>query len=80
MLLVAVGSSSGGDFGPGYRIGATRPNFSPVTAAKASRVPLDDGLVWAALHQDAIVAQLPARNGPLADDPAAALLRRGRAP
>src|SRR5690242_607951 len=40
-------------------------------------VPLEDGLVWAALHQDAIVVQLPDRSGPLAGQPAAALLRRG---
>ena len=42
-------------------------------------VPLEDGLVWAALHQDAIVVQLPDRTGPLAGQPAAALLRRGPA-
>jgi hypothetical protein len=41
-------------------------------------VPLEDGLVWAALHQDAIVVVLPDRNGPLAGEPAAALLRRGQ--
>lgn len=40
---------------------------------------LEDGLVWAALHQDAIVAQLPGRPGSLAGQPAAALLRRGAA-
>jgi hypothetical protein len=38
-----------------------------------------DELVWAALHQDAIVAQLPVRPGPLAGETAAALLRRGAA-
>jgi hypothetical protein len=38
-----------------------------------------DELVWAALHQDAIVAQLPDRPGPLAGETAAALLRRGAA-
>ena len=41
-------------------------------------VTLEDGLVWAALHQDAIVVQLPDRSGPLAAA-AAALLRRGAA-
>jgi hypothetical protein len=40
-------------------------------------VPLEDGLVWAALHQDAIIVQLPDRTGPLAGEPVAALLRRG---
>lgn len=38
-----------------------------------------EGLVWTALHQDAIVAQLPDHPGPLADLGAAALLRRGAA-
>jgi Bacterial archaeo-eukaryotic release factor family 2 len=38
-----------------------------------------DEMVWDALHQDAIVAQLPARPGPLAGELAAALLRRGAA-
>jgi hypothetical protein len=38
-----------------------------------------DELVWAALHQDAVVAQLPDRPGPLAGETAAALLRRGAA-
>jgi hypothetical protein len=47
--------------------------------AARTEVPLADGLVWAALHQDAIVVQLPDRAGPLAGQPAAALLRRGPA-
>ena len=38
-------------------------------------VPLEDGLVWAALHQDAIVVQLPDRTGPLAGEPVALLPR-----
>jgi hypothetical protein len=42
-------------------------------------VRLDDGLVWAAVHQDAIVVVWPDRTGPLAGEPAAALLRRGTA-
>ena len=42
-------------------------------------MPLADGLVWAALNQDAIIVQLPDRAGPLAGEPAAALLRRGSA-
>ena len=42
-------------------------------------VPLEDGLVWAALHQDAIVVQGPDRSGPLGGKAAAALLRRGSA-
>jgi len=47
--------------------------------AARTPVPLADGLAWAALHQDAIVVQLPDRAGPLAGQPAAALLRRGPA-
>jgi hypothetical protein len=35
-------------------------------------VPLDDGLVWAAVYQDAIVVQPPERTGPLAGESAAA--------
>jgi hypothetical protein len=42
-----------------------------------TEVPLEDGLVWAALHQDAIVVRLPDGSGPLAGQPVAALLRRG---
>ena len=38
-----------------------------------------DELVWDALHQDAIIAQLPDSPGPLAGEQAAALLRRGAA-
>lgn len=34
-------------------------------------------LIWAALRQDAFVIELPDRSGPLAGQPAAALLRRG---
>ena len=42
----------------------------PMTAA-STEVPLADGLAWAALHQDAIVVQLPDRAGPLCQrDPA----------
>lgn len=36
-------------------------------------------LAWWALHQDAMVIQLPDRTGPLAGEPAAALLRGGSA-
>jgi hypothetical protein len=48
-------------------------------SAASTEVPLADGLAWAALHQDAIVVQLPDRAGPLAGHPVAALLRRGPA-
>ena len=48
-------------------------------ADAGTEVPLDDGLVWAAVHQDAIIVQLPDRDGALAGEAAAALLRRGTA-
>jgi hypothetical protein len=44
---------------------------------EGTEVPLEDGLVWAALQQDAIIVQLPDRTGPLAGEPVTALLRRG---
>jgi hypothetical protein len=52
---------------------------TPVERSYEWDVASADGLVWAALHQDAIVVQLPDRAGPLAGEPAAALLRRGPA-
>jgi hypothetical protein len=64
--------------GSGYQIGS-RPTEFLVDSGTGTEVPLEDGLVWAALHQDAIVVQLPDRTGPLAGEPAAALLRRGSA-
>ena len=79
VLLVAAGISSGRDARPGYRIGSHPTELLASESGEGTPVPLDAGLVWAALHQDAIVAQLPARTGPLAGDPAAALLRRGPA-
>jgi hypothetical protein len=79
VLLVAADISSDGDVGPGYRIGSHPAELLADDSGEGTPVPLDDGLAWAALHQDAIVVQLPDRTGPLAGDPAAALLRRGRA-
>jgi hypothetical protein len=63
-----------------YGIGS-RPTELLAAGDPAARteVPLTDGLAWAALHQDAIVVQLPDRAGPLAGQPVAALLRRGPA-
>ena len=65
--------------GASYRIGGRPTQFLIGDSDPGTEVPLDDGLVWAALHQDSIVVQLPDRTGPLAGQPAAALLRRGRA-
>jgi len=79
VLLVAAGISSGRDAGPGYRIGSHPTELLASDSGEGTPVPLDDGLVWAALHQDAIVVHIPAHTGLLAGDSAAALLRRGRA-
>ncbi len=77
VLLVAADLS--GDTGSSYRIGSRPTEFLAGDSDPGVVVPLEDGLVWAALHQDAIVVQLPDRTGPLAGEPAAALLRRGSA-
>jgi Bacterial archaeo-eukaryotic release factor family 2 len=63
----------------GYRIGSRPTEMLIGEGGAGTQVPLEDGLVWAALQQDAIVIQLPDRTGPLAGEPAAALLRRGPA-
>ena len=79
VLLVAAdfaADTSGARCGIGSR--PTELLAADDPAARA-QVPLADGLAWAALHQDAIVVQLPDRAGPLAGEPAAALLRRGHA-
>ncbi|MGH3201635.1 MAG: hypothetical protein ACRDP5_06230 [Streptosporangiaceae bacterium] len=78
VLLVAADVARDAGAGSSYRIGS-RPTEFLVDDDIGVEVPLEDGLVWAALHQDAIVVQLPDRTGPLAGEPAAALLRRGSA-
>jgi len=78
VLLVAADIWRDGDRAS-YRIGRRPTEFFAGDSDTGAEVPLEDGLVWAALHQDAIVVQLPDRTGPLADQPTAALLRRGRA-
>ena len=77
LLVAADVSRDSGDVS--YRIGRRPTEFLTGDSDAGTEVPLDDGLVWAALHQDSIVVQLPARTGPLAGQPAAALLRRGSA-
>ena len=62
---------------PGLRAFQPGSAASGLVVTATVEVPLEDGLVWAALHQDAIVVRLPDRTGPLAGQPAAALLRRG---
>jgi hypothetical protein len=77
VLLVAADINQ--DDGPDYRLGSSPTQFGAGDQGTGIAVPLEDGLVWAALHQDAIVVQLPDRSGPLDGQPAAALLRRGAA-
>jgi Bacterial archaeo-eukaryotic release factor family 2 len=79
VLLVAADVARGANPSVSYRIGSRPTEFLVGESDTGTEVPLADGLVWAALHQDAIIVQLPERTGPLADEPAAALLRRGSA-
>ncbi len=77
VLLLAADVSRDGE-GGSYRIGRRPTEFLVGDSDAGTDVPLDDGLVWAALHQDSIIVQLADRTGPLAGQPAAALLHRGR--
>ena len=79
VLLVAADVARDADAGSSYRIGGRPTEFLVGDRDTGVEVPLEDGLVWAAVHQDAIVVQLPDRTGPLAGEPVAALLRRGSA-
>ena len=79
VLLMAADVARDADAGTSYRIGIRPTEFLVGDPDIGVEVPLEDGLVWAALHQDAIVVQLPDRAGPLAGQPVAALLRRGAA-
>jgi hypothetical protein len=79
VLLVASDVARDADAGSSYRIGSRPTEFLVGQPDTGTEVPLADGLVWAALHQDAIIVLLPERAGPLAGEPAAALLRRGPA-
>jgi hypothetical protein len=76
VLLVAADVATDADPGTTYRIGS-RPTEFLVGEDTGTEVPLADGLVWAALHQDAVIVQLEERTGVLAGEPVAALLRRG---
>jgi hypothetical protein len=77
VLLVATDVARDADAGLSYRIGSRPTEFGVGESDTGTEVPLEDGLVWAAIHQDAIIVQLPERTGPLAGQAAAALLRRG---
>jgi hypothetical protein len=76
VLLVAAGISSG-PAAPAYRIGSQPTEIIPASTGPGLDVPLEDGLVWAALHQDAVVMPVPEGTGTLEGQPTAALLRRG---
>jgi hypothetical protein len=76
VLLVAADVARDADPGTTYRIGS-RPTEFLVGEDTGTDVPLADGLVWAALHQDAVIVQLEERTVVLAGEPVAALLRRG---
>jgi hypothetical protein len=77
VLLLAADVARDAGTGLTYRIGSRPTEFLVGELDTGTEVPLEDGLVWAAIHQDAIVVQLPERAGLLAGEPAAALLRRG---
>jgi hypothetical protein len=79
VLMVAADVARDADAGLSYRIGTRPTEFLVGESDIGVEVPLEDGLVWAAVHQDAIVVGLPDRTGPLAGEPVAALLRRGSA-
>jgi hypothetical protein len=79
VLLVAADVAKDAAPGSTYRIGSSPTEFLVDDSDIGVEVPLEDGLVWAAVHQDAIVVQLPDRTGLLAGEPAAALLHRGHA-
>ena len=79
VLIVAADVARDADASLSYRIGSRPTEFLVGESDIGVEVPPEDGLVWAAVHQDAIVVQLPDRTGPLAGEPVAALLRRGSA-
>jgi Bacterial archaeo-eukaryotic release factor family 2 len=79
VLMVAADVARDADVGSSYRIGSRPTEFLVGESDIGVEVPLEDGLVWAAVHQNAIVVGLPDRTGPLAGEPVAALLRRGSA-
>jgi len=77
VLLVAADLARDADADSNYRIGSRPAEFLVGESDIGVEVPLEDGLVWSAVHQDAIVVQLPDRLGPLGGEAVAALLRRG---
>lgn len=79
VLLVAADVALDADVSLSPQIGSRPTEFLVGEPDTGTAVPLEDGLAWAAIHQDAIIVQLPDRTGPLAGEPVAALLHRGSA-
>jgi len=77
VLLVAADLDPIADADASYTIGSAPTEFLVGQPDIGIEVPMEDGLIWAALHQDAIVLELPDRSGALGGEPVAALLRRG---
>jgi len=77
VLLVAADLDPIADADASYTIGFRPTEFLVGQPDIGTEVPMEDGLIWAALHQDAIVLELPDRSGALSGEPVAALLRRG---
>jgi hypothetical protein len=76
VLAVAADLAPLADPDASYTIGSSPTEFLVGEPDIGVEVPMEDGLIWAALHQDAIVLQFADRVGPLAGEDAGALLRR----
>jgi hypothetical protein len=77
VLLVAADLAPLADADASYTIGSRPTEFLIGEPDIGLQVPMEDGLIWAALQQDAIVLQIPDPAGPLGGEPSGALLRRG---
>jgi Bacterial archaeo-eukaryotic release factor family 2 len=77
VLVVAADLQPAEDADASYTIGIQPTEFLVSQPDIGVEVPMEDGLVWAALHQDAIVLEFADRGGVLAGEDAGALLRRG---
>jgi hypothetical protein len=77
VLLLAADLAPALDADASYTIGVQPTEFLVGQPDIGVEVPMEDGLVWAALHQDAIVLEFADRAGALAGEAAGALLRRG---
>jgi hypothetical protein len=77
VLLVAADLRPAQDADASYTLGIQPTEFLVGQPDIGVEVPMEDGLVWAALQQDAIVLEFADRAGVLAGEDAGALLRRG---